>query len=433
VSEETIRDIVSGFKAQQWRSKPLDKALRLAVEAPESLASFARASMAELPQGGTFLHAALAYLPEGDWPGLAQAAVTHLQANPENEAAAAVISYASLQCVQALHPFLTELFAVHAWFTTYYAVYPWRESGSRHVPFLEAQLRTAAGPPSGGALSRRSRDGDPRMRALHCLMETREPDALTLARTAAPSLGLAPAQIEELLHLVDYEVEDGQFRCLVPPVVRHLQFEDGYVDRLEYLSEWSFPTWETPGAEERGYRFGGVLPGSCGVCGGALHHLLTLDPIPEGLGVTGLPHLALATCLSCLGYEEGVLYFQHDPAGAPTAWPPRAGQHAPEFPSPPLQETRVAVWETSRRWQWQDWALSNSRENLNRLGGHPCWIQSAEYPSCPGCRRTMPFLMQLDSELQLEDGSSLLWGSGGIAYLFWCDGCRVSASRWQCT
>lgn len=41
--------------------------------------------------------------------------------------------------------------------------------------------------------------------------------------------------------------------------------------------------------------------------------------------------------------------------------------------------------------------------------------------------------MQLDSVLPTVDGGILLWGSGGMLYTYWCDGCAVSAHLWQCT
>ncbi|SUA50259.1 Uncharacterised protein [Paenibacillus thiaminolyticus] len=85
------------------------------------------------------------------------------------------------------------------------------------------------------------------------------------------------------------------------------------------------------------------------------------------------------------------------------------------------------------RWRTQDWALSNGRENLCRIGGMPSWIQDAQYPSCPECRETMAFIAQLDSDLPLADGGEWMWGSGGIGYLFWCDCCKVSGHLWQCT
>jgi len=231
---------------------------------------------------------------------------------------------------------------------------------------------------------------------------------------------------------VDCEQEAGGFRALVPTTVRHLRFPTGYIERPAYLKEFPFPTWETLSLEAPSYRFGGVLDTTCGLCGSPLHHLLTLDPIPQGLGVTRISKLALATCLSCGGYETEWLFFLHDGDGTPSPHNPAATKRPPQFPARPLMEIQVGIADTPPRWRWQDWGLSNSREHLHRLGGHPCRVQSAEFPSCPCCARTMTFLMQLDSELKTEDGY-LLWGSGGVAYLFWCDACRVSAAMWQCT
>jgi hypothetical protein len=68
----------------------------------------------------------------------------------------------------------------------------------------------------------------------------------------------------------------------------------------------------------------------------------------------------------------------------------------------------VRLDETPRQWRWQDWGLSNGRENLNRVGGEPCWVQSAEYPCCPICKGLMRFLMQLDSDLPTGDGGEWL-------------------------
>jgi hypothetical protein len=161
--------------------------------------------------------------------------------------------------------------------------------------------------------------------------------------------------------------------------------------------------------------------------------MLVLDPIPAGLGVTRLPRLELATCLSCLGWEKQPLFYRHDQHGIPSNVGYDGPAVTPQFPSGQLKETEIRLAETPRRWYWQDWALSNGRENLNRIGGEPCWVQSAEYPHCPLCQRIMPYLMQLDSNLPMNEEREFLWGSGGIGYGFWCDQCKVSGFFWQCT
>ena len=98
----------------------------------------------------------------------------------------------------------------------------------------------------------------------------------------------------------------------------------------------------------------------------------------------------------------------------------------------PLSD-QVHLVETPARWRWQSWGASNGRENLHRVGGFPSWIQSAEHPACPGCEARMHFLMQMDSDLPTADGRGWLWGSGGMGYVFWCDGCKISGLFWQCT
>lgn len=124
----------------------------------------------------------------------------------------------------------------------------------------------------------------------------------------------------------------------------------------------------------------------------------------------------------------------HDAAGEPAPLPV-GEQVAPKFPAEPLveMEVRSATTPARWRWRWQDWAVSNGRQNLHRPGGYPARVQSARYPPCPGCGRTMGFLIQFDSELPTAGGEEWLWGSGGLGCGFWCDLYRISGFLWQCT
>jgi hypothetical protein len=424
-----IENLITEFKAQQWTSKPMEKALRLATSNPEDIVRLAQEVMKELPQGGTFLDAALSFLPNADWPGLVHMAIKHLRTNSHNRAAEKVIRYASLQCIQSVHPFLLELFFFGERFDTS----SWRESGTLHLEFLTHYVSfKSAKRPSEAGLSREEYRAL-RFRAFSALLETRHPDALSTACAAAFSLNIAAEPLRSALQEVDFEQEGEGFRSLVPATVRHLQFPEGYIKLVGYSANWTFPSWETLAPDAYRYAFGGTLDTNCGLCHQPLHHLLTLDPLLDGLGVSSVPKLTLATCMSCLGYEADWLFFQHDERGVPSAHNPDPTCHYPEVPLPPLQETQVAISVPLARWRWQDWGASNARENLHRIGGHPTWVQQAIFPACPACDRTMPFLMQFDSELPLTDGRSLLWGSGGIAYFFWCDSCRISATTSQWT
>lgn len=410
---------------------PTEKALRLAQSAPEEISTLLKAMLHVRPKGSIDVAALLELLPEEDWPAVVQAAVAALQADPKNETAESFIEIASLQHLQAVHPILADLFLIDTYFEHNYSRYVWRESGERYLDFLTGYLWGRSRPISP---TRLQEEYAPllRQRAFEALLETRHPEALRRACQAAPDLGYSEEYLRAWLHLVDCEQAADGFRQLVPQVVRHLQFPAGYVERQEDAEGWISPTWQTPSPEACTARFGGLLETPCGFCGQTLHHLLTLEPIPAGMGVTTLSRLVLATCLSCEGWEEEILFFQHDAAGWPTAYHRAETLLSPRFPSGPLEEVKVAIVELPRRWRWQEWGVSNGRENLNRLGGHPGWIQNADFPTCPACQNTMPFLMQLDSGLKTEK-DSFDWGSGGMGYLFWCDACRISAAMWQCT
>jgi hypothetical protein len=67
------------------------------------------------------------------------------------------------------------------------------------------------------------------------------------------------------------------------------------------------------------------------------------------------------------------------------------------------------------------------------VGGLPSWIQSPEIPCVPGTDRQMDFLLQVDSELQNVQGSDVMWGSGGLLYVFWDSQTRISCHLPQFT
>jgi hypothetical protein len=173
--------------------------------------------------------------------------------------------------------------------------------------------------------------------------------------------------------------------------------------------------------------------GNCSLCGNQLHSLLALNLIPTELGISGLQRLEIATCLSCLGWKIQPLFYAHEIDGSVTSIGYDGPQVTPQFPVGPLLECEIGMVQTPNRWLMQSWGSSNSRENLNRIGGEPSWIQDSEFPHCPMCSRLMPFLFQLDSDLTAAEGGEWLWGSGGIVYGFWCDDCKVSGVLWQCT
>ena len=213
--------------------------------------------------------------------------------------------------------------------------------------------------------------------------------------------------------------------------VYHIIFPRGYFGApyAPHLAK-HHPTWQFEGGEA-GYRLGGVLDEAGGDAQNPLFHLITLDPLPRDLPVRSLPRLILAAHVREINEGE-IVFYEHDAQGMPR----RIGERTQvEYvQDEPIKECEVVLAPTPARWAAQDWGMSNSRQNLARIGGEPSWIQGALMPTCPICGEKMEFLMQLDSELpSCEQGGEVYFGSGGILYVFWCERTRVSAFFMQCT
>lgn len=389
-------------------------------EQPGQVAPLLMACLDQYSAGGTCFDAGLSFVSESEFGELVERSVALLSADRGHPAAQRCVAHAALQVPGTLQPHLSELFRLRPNHLTYYACSPWRAAGAADIAFLREVAADGA------------RAGTDRAFAWRCLLATADRASLTWAALHPPPSIALP--VEPFLDEAGFDAAEGSLRPLYSPACFHLRFADSYIADFgdpEWRPKGLEPTWVLDGGPAHSYRLGGLSTASCASCGGALHRMLDLDPVPAGIGVS-LDRLDLVTCLSCLGWAREALFFQHEADGRVVPLP--CGEPiSPEFPSGPLQETTVSLALTPPRWQRQDWGSSNGRENLHRVAGHPTWIQSAQYPECPECSRKMHFLMQLDSDLALADGGRWQWGSGGIGYFYWCDGCRISGGLWQCT
>ena len=428
--QKQIEFIVRSLEEKGIPAAPYVEAISLATSYPEAISDLTVAVMRRFPKGGTFLDAALSYLPQEDWPQLVRQALDALEESVvKNDAAWSVIAYASLQAPSALHVHLNRIFLVRPNRGSYYEQYPWRESGKHHFDSLRNIIEGTAS------------SEEARRRAWIAMCETRHPEVIKYVLSYADLVELPAGWskgdewIQAWLLLVGYHQENQSLSRTCYEALYHLQFPISFFAD-QSLPPWLarvHPTWKLPTANHT-MSFGGNCESRCSLCGEKLHRMLVLSPIPQGLGITGLTSLELATCLSCLGWEKQPLFYRHDQHGVPLNVGYEGHNVKPQFPIGPLKKADVQIAETPRRWYWQDWALSNSRENLNRIGGEPSWVQRAEYPHCPFCQKLMFYLMQLDSDLPEEQsGGEWLWGSGGICYIFWCNACKVSGFFWQCT
>lgn len=417
-SNVVVNELLAEFEAKRANAQPFERLVEGIRSSSTFADEFARAALSRLPKGGTFFDLTLSHVSEPVLDELVGVAMDRLSANPEEEAASAVIAYTSLQLPRLLHPRLERLFALRPNARTYYRNYPWRDSGALAVPHLTAVIADAA-------------MGD-RAEAWRCLLETRDPVALERAMEAVTRVKL-DHPVEVYLHEVGLE---SPTRPLYPQQSWHVVFPAGYfTEPRRPWNDRSFdPTWRLE-PEGSACRFGGEADGSCSLCAGRLHHLITVDSALLGDEAAAGERVAFVVCLSCVGWARPVLTYshrrRHGGEGCPE--PMDAGAFTPELPGVAIQETEVHVVRSPERCRWQEWGLSNGRENLNRVGGHPSWVQSAQYPTCPTCAGRMRFALQLDSDLPTVDGGEWMWGSGGLGYVFWCGGCRVSAVMWQCT
>jgi hypothetical protein len=410
--------ILNAFAHDGWKSEPFERTLDLARADPTDAFRLLHLAIQRGGDSATFMDAAVSFVPEDLLADLANRAANAFLRDSDNEVAESVIAYLALQAVNSLQPFLLKFFfdaTPNA--STYYAEWPWRGAFDADIMRLFSSLKSATSP-------------EERLRPFRCILESRSRKHISEALAA---VGLGNLPYDESAYLAQVGFDGSQRSLLFNETVFHIRFPMdvlSYRSRPVWLQPSNHPTWSLPANPGR-HRFGGLAESACAVCDGPLHNLITFEPTPDGIAFARPGRLQIATCLSCLGWSKAPLFFQHDDAGRPV--PLDSGHQDPEFPTCPLQETWVELSPTPPRWRWQDWALSNSRENLHRVGGHPTWIQSAEYPTCPSCRRLMPMLLQLDSDLPTQEGGEWLWGSGGICYVFWCGNCSVSASLWQCT
>ena len=414
---------MAAYRRERWKSEPYDAFLELgADELPELVFG----CLEELEDAPTFFHHALSLIDDAAFAEAIARAVPVVR--DDDDPAAAVIDYASLQVPHLLTPHLATLWELLAGRRDFLTTRPWRGADAPERERLLVELARA---------QRRRLYPDERVggqRAALALLETRDEPTVRQVLASPWASALEPAVLELHVHAVGFE-PDGP-RPLAPEGCWHLRLSDALLaDRLDgpaHLHPDRHPTWRALGEPVLHGRLGGLAGGECGSCGGALHRLLALPAVPPGLGVS-LAGLELATCLSCLGWEQPLLFYRHDVVGRPAAIQQAKRRTQPQFPAEPLLEGDVGLIPTPPRWRLQDWGAANGRENLHRLGGEPTWIQNPDYPRCPSCGSTMTALLQLDSDLPTADGGEWLWGSGGIGYVSWCDDCAISGVHWQCT
>lgn len=413
---EPARQLLADFKKTAWQTERLYERFFEVAGKPDEMFIFASEYLDLFDESSTLFNDALSYISEGDFAQLVLAALGKLKVSP-NELAESVIAYASLQCPELLHEHLELIFELNPNASSYYSEYPWRNLDKNKISIFKDKLGNSAISP------------EDREALLCCLFETRDQGTVEFAFNYALEHKVFEDDVlEHYLEMNGFTVRKGKIVRYCSDFVRHFIFPDGYLpeEQAVHLSK-KHPTWFLKG-EGRDYKFGGILEDDEN---NPLFHIVTFDIVPEHTPVTALEKLVLGAHVREIN-EFCNVFYQHGTSGYPVRIAPEKQKIEYAFDST-IREGSVKLAVTPARWQRQDWAMSNSRESLFRLGREPSWIQNAEVLTCPVCGEKMDFLMQLDSYLPDLEGGELMFGSGGICYTFWCDHCKVSGYLMQCT
>lgn len=167
--------------------------------------------------------------------------------------------------------------------------------------------------------------------------------------------------------------------------------------------------------------------GNCQWCGRELIRLFDIElAVPP---LTAMPikaaRINIATCDVCTCY--GFVFAELNPEGK-AQWSghnkrpdylPDSTKSWDRMPTDRLilsPEPRPALHAA-------DWLLPTK---FSQIGGHPTWVQDAEYPSCPDCRHKMMFFAQFSHD-EIEESAE------GIFYSFLCTDCWITATSYQQT
>ncbi len=407
------------------------------IESPSALRAWTRKQFEREPFDENAVVSTFPHLDEEALLEMAKLEMARLRSLPEPEPDrpsrdSEVILHLSVQAPQVLTNVLHEIFALDVNATCYYADLPWRHSGKASFELMRQEAWN-------GAHSARKR-----LWAWQAMIATKDPDILLyvvehwefmleVLQEAYPWARRRPPELNTYLRhgsQTEWDPARYAFRPLIPAACYHLRFSDHYEESLEgYRRVASHPTWGQAKPDQPAGTHGGDGEEPCALCQHRLFMILTLESIPENLGVTGMNRLRFATCLSCFPWENDFLFYRHHAAtGEPESLPigEIVDQASVEPPGDAFKQGPIWLTETPPRWHHQYWGNGN---NLNKFGGAPDWVQDSSYPPCPQCGLTMPYLAQLDDGFP---GHEMWSGDSGHLYLFWCDRCRISGWNIQC-
>lgn len=335
-----------------------------------------------------------------------------------------LICHISYQYPKLLHPYIKDIWQFKINQNAYYANKAWRGLSETDITYFKD-------------LFIHSTDKDERYELYRALIETCHiPTLQWLYEYCQNNVGYIDSYSQDIITYTNYHLEEvgftiehGEVKSMPKIPIYHLIFPKNHIITFDNQNPFltQHPTY-FGNDNDLTFEFGGILQDDDK---NPLCKIIEFNPIPHEFNIKSLSKLTLACHLAECGYDH--LFYQHDEQGMPTRI--YASDDEAEYMDKEeciFSPCQVKLHKSDERWYLQDWAGSNSRQNLNRIGGVPSWIQSADIPICPITGQKMRFLMQLDSNIKSMEGNEVCFGYG-LCYVFWCDESRVSAFLMQCT
>ncbi|WP_324028214.1 hypothetical protein QSV08_09865 [Maribacter sp. BPC-D8] len=419
-SEKLIED----FKQHSWQVPNLYQRLFELFDEPNEIFSFCKQFLIEFEDSTTLFNDALSYVTKENFKDLILLAINTLkQSKNDNDNAAEVIAYASLQFPDLLHQHLDVLFKLKPNESSYYSEYPWRD-----LPFEKALIL------KDKFIAAKTKKHE-KEKLFSCLLETRNLKIIEEVYSYTKENNFFQYINDEdlngyliaCLENVGYTIKENKITRYCSKKVRHINFQTNYFLNKKPIHFKKHPTWYL-NSENNSYNFGGAITNDEN---NPLTHIITLSTILKELGISDLTELTLGLHINEINEGYGNVYYKHNNLGKPQL----IGDlhNIEDCIDLPIKPTTIKLAVTPERWKYQFWGSANSRENLFRIGGEPTWIQSAEVLTCPKCKEKMNFLLQLDTAVPDTNGDELYFGSGGICYAFWCDEDKISGYSMQWT
>ena len=165
---------------------------------------------------------------------------------------------------------------------------------------------------------------------------------------------------------------------------------------------------------------------SCPWCKRRLVHLIELNVTDERftfLNFNG-EKLRILTCEACTCF--GFMFSRISADGSvrladESKRPVRLPEDSSSWAQSPWKGQAVQL-HRRRAIHAVDWCMPVT---VSQVGGLPSWVQSAEFPKCPDCSKTMTFVAQVDNGHFPTDE--------GVYYAFLCTECRTAATGYQQT